>query len=150
MNTLNILNISTIQRKIRIITFVQRVFEFFSVYLNCTRIVNTIAQILRIQCTCKTLNLGNSASHTISAMECITIPDLENTWVSIKISGSASSSCVELHDDDSCGGNAVQLRPGYPYLDYLFRWGYYSLGDPAIHPKSVSLCGRSCPLGGRS
>ncbi|OXA48967.1 hypothetical protein Fcan01_16690 [Folsomia candida] len=60
-------------------------------------------------------------------------------------SGSPTSSCVELHDDSSCTGNSVQLRPGYPNLHNLWSWGFSDREDYAIRAKSVSFCGHACP-----
>ncbi|XP_035711447.1 uncharacterized protein LOC118436895 [Folsomia candida] len=87
---------------------------------------------------------GAGTTYTISDMDCIKTPPLV-TWGSIQMSGSPTSSCVELHDDSSCTGNSVQLRPGYPNLHNLWSWGFSDREDYAIRAKSVSFCGHACP-----
>lgn len=76
-------------------------------------------------------------------MDCIALTPLSK---SIQLSGTATSTCVELHDDTTCGKNAVQLRPGYPYLSDLWWWGFPEarFGLP-VNARSLSFCGYSCP-----
>lgn len=85
---------------------------------------------------------GTEYTYSIPGMQCITIPLL---IASIKISGTATTTCVELHGDPSCGGNSVQLRPGYPQLYFLWGWGFHRGQDVATLTQSISLCGYSCP-----
>ncbi|OXA45010.1 hypothetical protein Fcan01_20140 [Folsomia candida] len=59
--------------------------------------------------------------------------------------GTATTTCVELHGDLSCGGNSVQLRPGYPNLHGLWWWGFHHGHVPAFYTQSFSLCGNTCP-----
>lgn len=37
---------------------------------------------------------------------------------------------VELHENPSCGGNSVELRSGYPYLQDVWWWGLHRRGMP--------------------
>ncbi|OXA38786.1 hypothetical protein Fcan01_26505 [Folsomia candida] len=91
-------------------------------------------------------NSTNSTTLTISRNECIPVTPVK-TWRSIKIPGTALSSCIQLHADASCGGNSVQLQPGYPNLQDLWWWGFYDGLRPAEMARSVSLCGYTCPDG---
>ncbi|OXA44909.1 hypothetical protein Fcan01_19939 [Folsomia candida] len=86
---------------------------------------------------------GANYTYSISGTKCITIPKV--TWKSIKISGTATTTCVVLHDDATCGGNSVQLRPGYPHLYDLWLWGFRHDQNLAVYARSASLCGNSCP-----
>lgn len=65
-----------------------------------------------------------------------------STKASIKISGDESS-CIELHDDPSCGGNFTQFRPGYPYLHDLWFWGIAG-NDIAVYATAIAKCGVHC------
>ncbi|XP_035713586.1 uncharacterized protein LOC118438021 [Folsomia candida] len=90
---------------------------------------------------------GSNYTFSISGMQCIKIPSLTRwlRWTSIRISGTATTTCVELHDDATCGGNSVQLRPGYPYLKWIWWWGLFREENSAFLVRSVSLCGNTCP-----
>ncbi|OXA45022.1 hypothetical protein Fcan01_19957 [Folsomia candida] len=90
---------------------------------------------------------GTNSTFSISGMQCVTIRRYVSlpTWDSIKISGTATTTCVELHYDATCGGSSVQLRPGYPNLHDLWHWRFYPIRSFAVFARSVSLCGNSCP-----
>lgn len=79
-------------------------------------------------------------------MQCVRTPRPSmKSWNSIRISGTATTTCVQLHDDATCGFNSVQLRPGYPHLHDLWHWRFYRGASFAVLARSVSLCGNSCP-----
>lgn len=92
-------------------------------------------------------------THSISGKQCVPIKSTDRgrgesrVWRgSIKISGTASTTCVELHRDATCGGESVLLRPGYPYLHELWLWGFDLGHMSAAQARSMSLCGATCPV----
>ncbi|OXA45065.1 hypothetical protein Fcan01_19983 [Folsomia candida] len=89
---------------------------------------------------------GTHSTFSISEMQCVRTPRPSmKSWNSIRISGTATTTCVQLHDDATCGFNSVQLRPGYPHLHDLWHWRFYRGASFAVLARSVSLCGNSCP-----
>jgi hypothetical protein len=61
----------------------------------------------------------------------------------MKISGTEFDSCVELHNEASCGGGFTQFRPGHLYLHDLWFWGMQGQ-DIAVYAQAVSRCGVYC------
>lgn len=64
---------------------------------------------------------------------------------SIKMSGTATTTCIELHDGPSCEEESIKLRPGYPYLHTLWMFGF-NYGRSASYARSVSLCRATCSI----
>ncbi|XP_035707603.1 uncharacterized protein LOC118435533 [Folsomia candida] len=86
---------------------------------------------------------GINRTYSISGMECIPTPSVRQ-WESIKILGNVTTTCVELHEDATCGGYSVQVRPGYPYLSTINWWGFHRQKHPPVDVRSISLCGKNC------
>ncbi|XP_021961566.1 uncharacterized protein LOC110857255 [Folsomia candida] len=90
---------------------------------------------------------GIGYTYSISGKACLTTPQVPLESIRFLRTEKNTTACVELHDDPKCGGNSVQLRPGYPYLHRIWWWGFHRGQGVAIFAKSVSLCGYSCPTG---